>query len=350
MRTSTACTIVRQPPISAPSALISGRPWLTIATSVVVPPMSETAKSFRPVRNPAPTTLAAGPDRIVSTGYSRATSARISEPSPLTIISGAAIASASSTWPSASIRWRICAVRRALSAAVSARRGASSLELSSCAQVTDLRDTARISCRTRSSCAGLRTENRAATAKASTRASQARTASSTAASSSGASSSPVASWPPRACTSRLAPSRCSPERSTIASSKPTTSVQMGLKRFSTTELVASVVETDTSRIRARVSAAGRAARTARIAPAMPIDRSQCVVRALAVATTRRSLSSRTASVNVPPVSSPSHSPALSWVPEGASAAWFMVGRRVGGGRVWPRALRRARMSPNRPGI
>ncbi len=39
-------------------------------------------------------TLAAGPDNTVSTGYSRATSAFISVPSPLTIITGAQIDSA----------------------------------------------------------------------------------------------------------------------------------------------------------------------------------------------------------------------------------------------------------------
>ena len=72
MRTSTASTIVRHPPTNAPSALTTGRPPDTIAMSVVVPPMSETTKSARPVRKPAPTTLAAGPERIVSTGYSSA--------------------------------------------------------------------------------------------------------------------------------------------------------------------------------------------------------------------------------------------------------------------------------------
>ncbi len=40
-----ASTIVRQPPITAPSAHTTGRPPATIATSVVVPPMSATAKS-----------------------------------------------------------------------------------------------------------------------------------------------------------------------------------------------------------------------------------------------------------------------------------------------------------------
>ncbi len=99
-----ASTMVRHAPTRAPSALITGRPPETTATSVVVPPMSETMKSSRPVRNPAPTTLAAGPDRMVSTGYSRAICAFISEPSPLTIISGASMDSFTSTRDSASIK------------------------------------------------------------------------------------------------------------------------------------------------------------------------------------------------------------------------------------------------------
>ncbi len=52
-----------------------GRPSRSIATSVVVPPMSETSTSSSPERCRAPTTLAAGPDRIVSTGRFRASSA-----------------------------------------------------------------------------------------------------------------------------------------------------------------------------------------------------------------------------------------------------------------------------------
>ncbi len=44
VRTSTASTIVRQMPTRAPSPLITGRPFETIAMSVVVPPISETTK------------------------------------------------------------------------------------------------------------------------------------------------------------------------------------------------------------------------------------------------------------------------------------------------------------------
>ena len=257
--------------------------------------MSDTRKSSRPVRNPAPTTLAAGPDRRVSTGYSSATSARIKEPSPLTIISGASIDSSSSTRVSASIRCRICGVSRAFSVAVRARLGASSFEVKSCAQVTGLRDRARMIWRARSSWSGLRTEKFAATANASTPAWVSSTARRTAASSSGADSSPVAAWPPAMRTSRLS-RRCRPERSTMASSKPMSSVHTGLKRPSTTALVASVVDTETRSMSARVRRSGRAASTARIADPMPIARSHGVVRDLALAAIRRPAASSTASV------------------------------------------------------
>ena len=78
---------------------------------------------------------------------------------------------------------------------------------------------------------------------------------------------------------------------------------MGLKRFSTTALVASVVETETSEMRP-VAPSGNAFNTARSAAPTPTDRSQCVVSALALAVTRRPPSSAIASVYVPPVSSP----------------------------------------------
>ena len=249
--------------------------------------MSATRKSCRPCRNPAPTTLAAGPDRTVSTGYSRATSARISVPSPLTIITGAVIDSRSSTRRSASSRCAICGVRRAFRAAVSARFGASSCELSSWLQVTGLGQMARIRSRARRSCAGLRTENIEATAKASTCAPCSRTAASMAASSSGCDSSPVPSWPPPTRTMTPPPPRLRCERSTIFSSKPMRRVQMELKRFSTTALVASVVDTDTSAMCSRRTPSGSFASTARIASSSPIDRSQGVVRDFALATTRR---------------------------------------------------------------
>ena len=305
VRTSTASTIVLQAPTSAPSARMTGRPPDTTAMSVVVPPMSETTKSVSPVRNPAPTTLAAGPDRMVSTGHSSAIAAFINEPSPLTIISGASIDSSVSTRFNASIRCRIWGVSRAFNAAVRARRGASSFDVNSCAQVTGLWDSARIIWRARNSCAGLRTEKFAATANASTRASCSRTARSMAASSSNADSSPVALWPP--LTRTTTPScRCNPVRSAIASSNPIRNVQTGLKRLSTTAFVARVVDTETRLTSLRLAPAGTLSRTARIARPMPIARFQGVVSALALAMMRRPSASNTASVNVPPVSRPSH--------------------------------------------
>ena len=65
---ATASTMVRKPPTVAPSGSSRGRPRSSTATSVVVPPMSETTASSRPVMWRAPTRLAAGPDRIVSIG------------------------------------------------------------------------------------------------------------------------------------------------------------------------------------------------------------------------------------------------------------------------------------------
>ena len=56
-----------------------------------------------------------------------------------------------------------------------------------------------------------------------------------------------------------------PERSTIASSKPMSRVQTGLKRFSTTALVASVVDTETRLTSERCAPAGRLSSTARMA-------------------------------------------------------------------------------------
>ena len=71
---------------------------------------------------------------------------------------------------------------------------------------------------------------------------------------------------------------------------------MGLKRFSTTALVASVVDTDTSEMCSRRVPGGRACSTARMAAPRPIESSQWVVSALALAITCRVPSSATASV------------------------------------------------------
>src|ERR1022692_1932487 len=103
------------------------------------------------------------------------------------------------------------------------------------------------------------------------------------------------------------PWRLRADRSTIASSKPITSVHTGLKRFSTTAFVASVVDTDTRLTASRLAPAGPSS-AARIALPMPIARFHGVVSALALAITRRPSASSTASVNVPPVSIPNDRP------------------------------------------
>ena len=141
-------------------------------------------------------------------------------------------------------------------------------------------------------------------AKASTSDPNRPTAPTIAASSRGCASSPVASWPPRTRTITPLPSRLSPERSTIGSSKPMSTMQTGLKRCSTTALVARVVDTETKETSSRRAPCGSCASTARSASPRPRDKSQCVVSAFALASTRRSPSRATASVKVPPVSSP----------------------------------------------
>ena len=74
-----------------PSVPTSGWPLRTTAMSVVVPPMSATIPLPVPLSAQAPTTLAAGPESTVPTGSCRAFAMPISEPLPLTIISGASI-------------------------------------------------------------------------------------------------------------------------------------------------------------------------------------------------------------------------------------------------------------------
>jgi UDPglucose--hexose-1-phosphate uridylyltransferase len=75
-----------------------------------------------PARCQAPTTLAAGPDRIVSIGRRMAHPARTSDPSPLTTISGATTPISSSVRRTVAMRSRNSGINRAFSAAVVARR------------------------------------------------------------------------------------------------------------------------------------------------------------------------------------------------------------------------------------
>ena len=89
-----------------------------------------------PARWRAPTTLAAGPDRMVSTGRVRANSADTSEPSPFTTISGARMPFSRIRPSTARISCCSWGISRAFRAVVRARRGASSFEVSSWPQVT----------------------------------------------------------------------------------------------------------------------------------------------------------------------------------------------------------------------
>ena len=168
VRTSMARTMVRQPPSSAPFSLTFGRPSISTPRSVVVPPISDRMKLSSPDSHCAPTRLAAGPDRTVSIGRVATLSASASVPSPLTIISGQSMCSCAIARFTASISVETREIRRALSAAVSARRGASSALDNSQDRVTGLPVRATISARAACSCAALRTAKVDATANAST--------------------------------------------------------------------------------------------------------------------------------------------------------------------------------------
>ena len=200
---STASTIVRHRPTRAPLTFRRGRPSHSTAMSVVVPPTSTTHASRRPARCQAPTTLAAGPDRIVSIGRRMAHSARTNEPSPLTTISGAPTPSSSRLRRTVSTSSRSRGIKRAFRATVVARRTELRRAVSSWPHVTG-RDSppgpqavnSSISARTRSSWSGLRTLKYPDTAKASTCSRRARMACRAAVSSNGAISFPAPSCPP----------------------------------------------------------------------------------------------------------------------------------------------------------
>ena len=259
--------------------------------------MSVRMKFSRPDRVAAPTRLAAGPDRTVSIGRSATCSASASVPSPRVIISGASIPSPPIAWATAAISDEIRGMSRALSAAVSARRGASSEEVSSLDSVTGRPLVVSISARARCSCAGLRTAKAAATAKASTLPRCRSIARMSAASSSGIAASPLWSCPPATCSIGMSGNaRTRPERSAIWRSKPIRMTAIGLPWPSTTALVASVVDTATSRMR-RAAVGSRAASARASASLTPSARLPRLVSALAAATTRRlSPSISTASV------------------------------------------------------
>ena len=120
--------------------------------------MSEMTKSARPDRNFAPITLAAGPERMVSIGRCATASASASVPSPFTIISGASTPCRCMETRTAATSATMRAMMRAFSAAVSARRGASSAWARSLESVVGRPVSSAASARTRRSWAGLRTE------------------------------------------------------------------------------------------------------------------------------------------------------------------------------------------------
>ena len=120
--------------------------------------MSAMQASVSRERKSEPTTLAAGPERMVSTGYSRASAESMSEPSPLTTISGERMPRSASMARTEPIRSPRRGIRRAFRAVVRARREACRLLVSSWPQVTGRPQCSRTRRRTAFSCAGLRTE------------------------------------------------------------------------------------------------------------------------------------------------------------------------------------------------
>ncbi|KAF5035418.1 hypothetical protein DSECCO2_585880 [anaerobic digester metagenome] len=86
-----ALTFVCQPPTTAPSEQSSGSPFSSMESSVLVPPTSITAQVSSPERWDAPTRLAAGPEKIDSIGFSRASLMPTTEPSHLSMSSLASI-------------------------------------------------------------------------------------------------------------------------------------------------------------------------------------------------------------------------------------------------------------------
>ncbi len=117
---SAAMTLVRVPPMVAPSGSNLGLPLRRIPMSVVVPPMSMTMASFIPVMRMAPMRLAAGPDMTVSTGFLFASASPIMDPSPRTIMRGAEIPYSDMTFFTDSIRSAITGIRRAFITQVAA--------------------------------------------------------------------------------------------------------------------------------------------------------------------------------------------------------------------------------------
>jgi len=82
-----ALTLVFQPPTTAPVSVSSGTPFIMLETSVLVPPTSTTAHVSKSHKYEAPTRLAAGPEKMDSIGFFKASFMPITVPSHFSIIS-----------------------------------------------------------------------------------------------------------------------------------------------------------------------------------------------------------------------------------------------------------------------
>ena len=263
---------------------------------MVVPPISDTSASIAPVSQRAPTMLAAGPERIVSIGRSRAIAAEISAPSPRTTIRGASMPMLAKWRALAATNRSIRPIRRAFRTAVRARFGPFKFADNSWLQVTGRPVTRRIRSRAAISCAGLRVAKCEATAKPITASPISATCACSAAISNAAFSLPVWLCPP---SNRMtgSPFRASvkPPRSRSPASNPMNTNATRPPWPSTKAFVASVVDNDTNATSpAATPASISAASTAR---PMPNAKSSRVVSDFAVPMTRSVASSNiTASV------------------------------------------------------
>ena len=291
---SAAVTRVLLPPMMAPSGSRRGFPSLRIPMSVVVPPMSMTMASFCPVRYMAPMRLAAGPQRMVSTGFSLARASPIMDPSPLTIIRGAWMPFSASTALTDLMRSSMTGTSLAFMMHVAVRSLKPSPDDSSWPQITG---TSRISLAislTLFSWSGLRTARYPVTATPSTLPLTDSRNFLAASSSRGWISSPWRSCPPSTTVSKSG-------RTEKSYSLPMQTRATLQPLPSTTEFVARVDDSDTT-----PTCFSSSVSKSTIEPRIPIDRSSRVVRDFALQRIfPDSRSMTTASVYVPPVSNPS---------------------------------------------
>ena len=117
----TPLTKVRHPPMRIPSRTRTGSPPFTRDTSVVVPPISTITLLGLPASSIPPSTLAAGPQRMVSTGRRREKRSFIRLPSDRTTTTGAWMPIAEKDRRMASRNSRMIGTRRAFSSVPEAR-------------------------------------------------------------------------------------------------------------------------------------------------------------------------------------------------------------------------------------